>query len=165
MREIQYNWKYSKAFQPVFDFKGRYIALTGGRACVDGETKIATPSGEIKIKDFKVSPEHLAKLVNMVEKGTVSSKQARQLFEKMVETDEDPNKIADKMNMTQICDENIILGFVTEVLDANPQSIEDFKAGKDRALGFLIGMVMKKSQGKANPALTSKIVSQELNKR
>ena len=119
----------------------------------------------IKIKDFKVSPEHLAKLVNMVEKGTVSSKQARQLFEKMVETDEDPNKIADKMNMTQICDENIILGFVTEVLDANPQSIEDFKAGKDRALGFLIGMVMKKSQGKANPALTSKIVSQELNKR
>ena len=119
----------------------------------------------INISKFNVSPVNLAKLVNMVDKGTISSKQARQIFEKMIECDEDPNKIADKLNMTQICDENIILGFVNEVLEANPQSIEDYKAGKDRAVGFLIGMIMKKSQGKANPALTSKLVIQELNKR
>ena len=119
----------------------------------------------INISKFNVSPANLAKLVNMVDKGTISSKQARQIFEKMIECDEDPNKIADKLNMTQICDENIILGFVNEVLEANPQSIEDYKAGKDRAVGFLIGMIMKKSQGKANPALTSKLVIQELNKR
>ena len=119
----------------------------------------------INISKFNVSPANLAKLVNMVDKGTISSKQARQIFEKMIESDEDPNKIADKLNMTQICDENIILGFVNEVLEANPQSIDDYKAGEDRAVGFLIGMVMKKSQGKANPALTSKLVIQELNKR
>ena len=119
----------------------------------------------INISKFNVSPANLAKLVNMVDKGTISSKQARQIFEKMIESDEDPNKIADKLNMTQICDENIILGFVNEVLEANPQSIDDYKAGKDRAVGFLIGMIMKKSQGKANPALTSKLVIQELNKR
>ena len=119
----------------------------------------------INISKFNVSPANLAKLVNMVDKGTISSKQARQIFEKMIESDEDPNKIADKLNMTQICDENIILGFVNEVLEANPQSIDDYKAGEDRAVGFLIGMIMKKSQGKANPALTSKLVIQELNKR
>lgn len=116
----------------------------------------------INIKEFKVKPLSLAKLVNMVDKGTISSKQARQVFEKMIETGNEADKIADSMNMTQICDENVILGFVNQVLEENPQSIEDYKAGKDRAVGFLVGMVMKKSQGKANPALTSKLVIQQL---
>ena len=119
----------------------------------------------IKINDFKVSPDKLASLVNIVDKGTISSKQARQVFEKMVLSNDDPMKIAESLNMTQICDETVLMGFINDVLAANPQSIEDFKAGKDRAVGFLIGMIMKKSQGKANPALTSKLLNEELKRR
>ena len=62
-------------------------------------------------------------------------------------------------------DEGAVLTFVTQVLDANPQSIADFKAGKDRAIGFLVGQVMKASKGKVNPAAVSKILQEEIKKR
>ncbi len=119
----------------------------------------------INIKKFNVKPLSLAKLVNMVDKGSISSKQARQVFEKMIETGEEADKIAESLNMTQLSDESAILALVNDVLNENPQSIEDYKAGKDRAVGFLVGMVMKKSHGKANPALTSKLIVSELKKR
>ena len=65
----------------------------------------------------------------------------------------------------QSSDDSLVLGFVTEVLDANPQSIADFKAGKDRALGFLVGQVMKAAKGKVNPSAVAKVMAEELNKR
>ncbi len=118
----------------------------------------------ITICDFKLEPSLLAELIEMVTKGTISSKQSRQVFEIMLKTFESPSKIASKLNMTQISDEESIKSLVMQVLNEYPQSIEDYKNGKDRAIGFLVGMVMKKSQGKANPALTNKLIVEELKK-
>ncbi len=119
----------------------------------------------ITIREFKVSPASLAELIDMIDKGEISSKQSRQVFEVMLKTLKTPRKIAGELNMTQLSDENVIKNLVMQVLDEYPQSIEDYKNGKDRAVGFLVGMVMKKSQGKANPALTNKMIVEELKRR
>ncbi|MFI3284606.1 MAG: Asp-tRNA(Asn)/Glu-tRNA(Gln) amidotransferase GatCAB subunit B, partial [Erysipelotrichaceae bacterium] len=73
--------------------------------------------------------------------------------------------IVEAKGMKQLSDSSAILDLVNEVLDANPQSIIDFKNGKDRAVGFLVGQVMKKSKGQANPAMTSLLVKEALEKR
>ncbi len=117
------------------------------------------------IREFPVEPRKLAALIEMINHGDISSKQSRQVFEVMLKTGDEPQKVAKDLNMTQISDENVIRELVLQVLDDNPQSIIDYKNGKDRALGFLVGMIMKKSQGKANPALTNKMLVEELKKR
>lgn len=117
------------------------------------------------ITDLVLSPKHLAELINMVEQNKISSKQARELFARIVATDEDPLKIAEENNMMQLSDESTLLNLIEEVLNENPQSIVDYKAGKDRAVGFLVGQIMKKSKGKANPALTSKMLIEKLKEK
>ena len=77
----------------------------------------------------------------------------------------DPKKVVEEKGMKQVSDEGALLAIVNSVLDANPQSIVDFKNGKNRAVGFLVGQVMKASKGQANPQLTNKLIAQELNKR
>ena len=94
----------------------------------------------------------------------VSSKQAKELLELMLDGS-DPETLAKEKGMKQVSDEGAILAIVQEVLDENPQSIEDFKNGKDRAMGFLVGQVMKKSKGQANPKMASEFVKAELLKR
>ena len=78
---------------------------------------------------------------------------------------QDPETIVKEKGMKQVSDEGAILAIVNEVLDENPASIADYKGGKDRALGFLVGQVMKKSKGQANPKMASSLVKQELDKR
>lgn len=112
-----------------------------------------------------VAPEHLAQLVNLVADGTISGKQAKTVFEEMLLSGKEPAKIVEEKGMKQVTDEGAILALVTEVLDANPKSIEDYKAGKDRAIGFLVGQVMKKSRGTANPKRTNELIREELAKR
>ena len=121
---------------------------------------------EISISAFLVSPAMLVELLNMIDKGTISNKQARDIFALMAEKGLDANSAKKELGISeQVNDEDAILVLVNKVLDANPQSIIDFKNGKDRALGFLVGQIMKLSQGKANPALASKMVLEELKKR
>ena len=117
------------------------------------------------ISDLKLSPEHLSDLVKLISEGKISSKQAKDVFLDIVETDASPIDVANKLGIVQMSDENAIMDLVIEALNENPQAIEDFKNGKDRAVGFLVGQIMKKSRGKANPAMTSKLVIQELKKR
>lgn len=112
-----------------------------------------------------VAPEHLAQLVNLVADVTISGKQAKTVFEDMLSSGKEPAKIVEEKGMKQVTDEGAILALVTEVLDANPKSIEDYKAGKDRAIGFLVGQVMKKSRGTANPKRTNELIREELAKR
>lgn len=117
------------------------------------------------ISDLKLSPEHLSDLVKLIAEGKISSKQAKDVFLDIVETNASPIDVANKLGIVQMSDENAIMDLVIEALNENPQAIEDFKNGKDRAVGFLVGQIMKKSRGKANPAMTSKLVIQELKKR
>lgn len=117
------------------------------------------------ISELKLSPEHLSDLVKLISEGKISSKQAKDVFLDIVETNASPIDVANKLGIVQMSDENAIMNLVIEALNENPQAIEDFKNGKDRAVGFLVGQIMKKSRGKANPAMTSKLVIQELKKR
>lgn len=120
---------------------------------------------EISIKDFAISPDHLAELIKLIEEGKVSNKQARDFFALMLKDNSSPNKLLKDSGTSLISDESALLKIINEVLDNNSQSISDFKAGKDRALGYMVGQVMKASQGKANPALTSKLLLEEIKKR
>ena len=116
------------------------------------------------ITSTKVSPANMIKLVNMIDNKDISSKQAKIVLEEMLDG-KDPETIVKEKGMKQVSDEGAILAIVNTVLDENPNSIADYKGGKDRALGFLVGQVMKKSKGQANPQMASKLVKQELDKR
>ena len=119
----------------------------------------------ITIKEFKLSPLNFAKLLKLLKEGKISSKQGKDVFMEIVDTDNDPEKIAKDKGMVQESDEGLILEYINEVLKENPQAIETYKSGRDNILSFLIGQVMKKSRGKANPALTSKLLKEEIMKR
>lgn len=117
------------------------------------------------IEEVNLPAANLAKLIVMIDSGKISSKQGKEVFETMLTTNKDPEVIAKEKNMMQISDEGVILAMVLEVLDANPKAIEDIKNGRTNLIGFLVGQVIKKSQGKANPGLVNKLVRAELDKR
>lgn len=117
-----------------------------------------------KINENICKPEDLAEMINMVKAGEISSKQAKEVFEDVFEG-KDPKQVVKDKGMKQMSDEGALLDIVMEVLNKNPQSIEDFKNGKDRAVGFLVGQVMKASKGQANPGITNKMIQEELKKR
>ncbi|MEG0658263.1 Asp-tRNA(Asn)/Glu-tRNA(Gln) amidotransferase subunit GatB [Anaerorhabdus sp.] len=118
----------------------------------------------VTISDMKMKPEDLAAMVNMVENGDISGKQAKEVFEEVM-FGKDPNVIVEEKGLKQVSDTSMLEALINGVLDEQPQSIEDYKNGKDRAVGFLVGQVMKKSKGQANPAMTNKMIVEELNKR
>lgn len=119
---------------------------------------------EIEITDCKITPENLAHLIMLIDKGTISSKIAKKVFDEMFETGKDANKIVEDNGMVQMSDEGAIKEIVEKVVENNPKSIEDYKAGKDRALGFLVGQVMKETHGKANPGVVNKLLLEILKK-
>lgn len=117
---------------------------------------------EITIKESKVTEENLADLLNLVQKGTISSKIAKNVFIDMFETGKMASDIVKEKGLIQVSDEGAILEVIQKVLDNNPQSIADYKAGKDRALGFLVGQIMKETKGKANPQVVNKLLLEKL---
>ncbi|CAK1229341.1 Asp-tRNAAsn/Glu-tRNAGln amidotransferase B subunit (GatB) [Fructobacillus fructosus] len=129
-----------------------------------GDVNAFLNKNQVELQETKLTPEHLAGLVKLVEDGTISTKQAKKVFEAIMDGEE-PEAYAKAKGLVQISDPATLLPWITEVLDANPQSIEDFKGGKDRATGFLIGQLMKKSKGQANPGVLNKLLLEELNKR
>lgn len=86
----------------------------------------------------------------------------KKVVEELFENPKDPEKIIEEKGWLQISDEGAILAVVQKILEANPQSVADFKAGKDRALGFLVGQAMKETKGKANPQMLNKMFKDEL---
>ena len=120
----------------------------------------------IPITEFPLSPERLAGLVKMVEASEVNSNQAREIFAKMLEAGVDAPKAKEMLGISsQISDLDFIKDTINKVLEANPQAIIDYKEGKGRALGFLVGQTMKLTQGKINPKLATDLLSEELKKR
>ena len=112
----------------------------------------------ISIEEFSVSPENLGKLIVLIKNNTISSKIAKEIFEVLLTEDRDPGEIVKEKGLVQITDNNEIEKIVDTVLGENAQSIEDYKAGKDKAMGFLVGQAMKLSKGKANPKIVTDII-------
>ena len=106
----------------------------------------------------------LAKVVELIEKGTISSAIAKKVITELFENPRDPEVIIKENGWIQISDEGAIKEVVLKIIAANPQSVADYKGGKDKAIGFLVGQAMKETKGKANPGMLNKMFVEELNK-
>ncbi len=118
-----------------------------------------------ELHQVALTPEGLAGMIKLIENGTISSKIAKTVFKELIENGGDAEKIVKDKGLVQISDEGTLLKIISEVLDANPQSIEDFKNGKNKAVGFLVGQLMKATKGQANPQMVNQLLQQELGKR
>ncbi len=125
---------------------------------VMGELSRLLNVNNLELADCKIQPVDLVKMLQLVAQGTISNKIAKTVFEEMFATGKDPETVVQEKGLVQISDEGAILAIVEQVITANPQSVEDYKAGKERAIGFLVGQVMKETKGKANPGLVNKLL-------
>ena len=119
---------------------------------------------EMEPSEIPFEAEHLAKLIELIDKGTISSAIGKKVVEELFINPKNPEDIIKEKGWIQISDEGAIKEVVMKILENNPQSIADYKAGKDRALGFLVGQAMKETKGKANPQMLNKMFLEELKK-
>jgi aspartyl-tRNA(Asn)/glutamyl-tRNA(Gln) amidotransferase subunit B len=117
------------------------------------------------LSDVPLTPEGLAGMIKLIENGTISSKIAKTVFKELIENGGDAEQIVKEKGLVQISDEGALLKIVTEVLDANPNIIEDYKNGKKKAAGFFVGQIMKATKGQANPQMVNKLIEEEIQKR
>lgn len=117
---------------------------------------------KMTIKDSRVTPENLCKMLEIIDKGKINSKIAKSVFEEMFSTGGNPQKIIEDRGLEQISDEGLLEAIIEEVIKDNPGAVEQFKEGKDKAIGFLIGRVMAKTKGKANPGIVNDIITKKL---
>ncbi len=112
---------------------------------------------ELEDSEIPFTPEDMAELISLIEKGTISSKIAKDVLEIMFENPEKPSKIIEEKGLVQISDEGAIRAVVEKIIEQNPQSVSDLKGGRDRALGYLVGQAMKETKGKANPQMLNEM--------
>ena len=129
---------------------------------LNGDILAYLNKNELEITELKVTPDNLDVLIGMLEKSSISFNQARTVFEKMTIDNKNAEAIVDELGLKQNSNEDEIKQIVIQTIDEFPQSVVDYKAGKDRAVGFLVGQIMKKTKGKVNPAITSKLVVEVL---
>ena len=115
-------------------------------------------------EDITMDPKNLAHLIQVIDEGKISKTAGKEVFAEMFDTNKSPDVIIEEKGLAQISSSDELEKLVDEVLKNNPQSIEDYKAGKDRALGFLVGQAMKATKGKANPQMLNKMFIEEMNK-
>jgi aspartyl-tRNA(Asn)/glutamyl-tRNA(Gln) amidotransferase subunit B len=116
----------------------------------------------VEYSNIPFAPSDLAALIELIEKGTISGTMAKTVFEEMFKSGKNPQDIVKEKGLVQMSDEGEMTEIVKSVLEQNQQSVEDFKAGKDKALGFLVGQAMKATKGKANPQVINKILKELL---
>ena len=119
---------------------------------------------EMEPEEIPFTAEELAEMVTLINKGTISSSIGKKVLDELFENPKSPCKIIEEKGWVQISDEGAIKEVVLKVLAENAQSVADYKAGKDRALGFLVGQAMKQTKGKANPKMLNEMFLSELNK-
>ncbi|PID48208.1 MAG: glutamine--tRNA ligase [Proteobacteria bacterium] len=113
-------------------------------------------------QETNFSASNIAELSNLISNELISSKIAKEVFEQMCKTSQNPKQIVEQKGLMQISDPRIISGFIKEVMDANPGKVEEFKSGNEKLKGFFVGQVLKTSKGKANPRMVQELVSKEL---
>ncbi|HEY5609967.1 MAG TPA: Asp-tRNA(Asn)/Glu-tRNA(Gln) amidotransferase GatCAB subunit B, partial [Thermoanaerobaculia bacterium] len=112
--------------------------------------------------EYRVRPHALAKLINMIEDGTISGKVAKEVFEEMSSTGDDPAAIVDRKGLGQVTDPSAIRQAAEKVLAANAAQVEQYRSGKTAVFGFLVGQMMKETRGKAKPELANEILRELL---
>ena len=127
-----------------------------------GETMRILKDKDMEPEDITFSPENLAKLIKLVEAGTINGSVAKDIFAVIFDEDVDPEAYVKEKGLAQVSDEGELRSVVEKVIADNPQSVEDYRNGKDKAIGFLVGQTMKAMKGKANPGLVNKILKELL---
>jgi aspartyl-tRNA(Asn)/glutamyl-tRNA(Gln) amidotransferase subunit B len=116
----------------------------------------------LRIEESKVSAASLAQLIDLIQNGTISGKIAKTVFAECWSSGQSPADIIKSQGLEQVSDDSAILAVIDQVIAANPQQVADFKSGKDKIFGFLVGMVMKGMQGKANPQVVNDLLRKKL---
>ncbi len=127
-----------------------------------GETLRLLKEKDMEAEDIIVSPENLAKLVTLADSGAVNNTVAKEVFEKMFDENIDPEKYVEENGLKSVSDEGALRSVVEAVIAANPQSVDDYHNGKEKALGFLVGQTMKEMKGKANPGMINQLLKELL---
>lgn len=118
----------------------------------------------ITIRDFTITEGQLAGLITLRESDKINSSAMQTIFNEMIKSDKDAETLADEMNLLQVSDSGFLEGIVDEVIDANPDEVQRYRDGKKGLMGFFVGQVMKKSQGKANPQMVKDLITSRLEK-
>ena len=108
------------------------------------------------------SAAHLAKLIELLDAGTINQTVAKEVFEQIFREDIDPEQYVEEHSLKMVNDDNLLRTVVEQVIAANPQSVADYRGGKEKALGFLVGQTMKQMKGKANPGAVNKMLKELL---
>ncbi len=127
-----------------------------------GDLSAHLNANDLDVTDVPLTPEGLGKMIALIDNGTISSKIAKKVFKDMLENGGDPEQIVKEKGLVQISDEGKLREIVADVIANNPKSVEDFKNGKDRAIGFLVGQVMKTTKGQANPQMVNELIREKL---
>ena len=126
------------------------------------ETMRLLKENDMEPEDIKFSPANLAKLINLTESKAINSSVAKEVFEKVFAEDIDPEKYVEENGLKTVNDEGALRSTIEKVIAANPQSVEDYRNGKKKAIGFLVGQTMKEMKGKADPAMINQILAELL---
>ena len=155
----------TKAFSDLFEKAGE-ICKNYKAVCnwITSDISRILNEKEIEADEIPFSAENLAEMVVLIDNGTISSKLGKKVLEELFENPRSPEDIVKENGWIQISDESEIKKVVLDILNDNAQSVADFKAGKDRALGFLVGQAMKKTKGQANPKMLNEMFLEELKK-
>ena len=117
---------------------------------------------DMEPEDIRFSPKNLAKLIELADAGTINSTVAKEVFEEVFERDADPEAYVEEKGLKTVNDEGALRKVIEEVVAAKPQSVADYKGGKEKAMGFLVGQTMKAMKGKANPGSVNQILKEIL---
>lgn len=117
---------------------------------------------EMEPEDIPFSPENLANLVKLTEAGTINSTVAKEVFEEIFKNDIDPEKYVEEKGLKTVVDTDALRDCIAQVIEANPQSVADYRGGKEKAIGFLVGQTMKAMKGKADPGMVNRMLKEML---
>ncbi len=126
------------------------------------ETMRLLKEHEMEVEEIKFSPENLAKLIKLTDENQINSSVAKEVFEKIFDEDIDPEQYVEENGLRTVSDDGALRSTIEKVIAENPKSVEDYKSGKKKAIGFLVGQTMKAMQGKADPGMVNKILTELL---
>lgn len=127
-----------------------------------GETMRLLKENGMEAGEIRFCAQHLAKLIALVDDGTISGPVAKEVFAKMFDTDIDPERYVEENGLKTVHDQDALRDALMQALNDNPKSVEDYRNGKEKALGFLVGQTMKAMQGKANPKMALALLKEIL---
>ena len=148
----------SKYFEEVIENSDVKLATNW----ITGELFAVLNNKNLEISESPISSKNLSKLINLIKDGTISGKIAKTIFELMMDSDKDPQKIVEEKGLKQESDPKALEALIDKVIVDNPDKVKEYKSGKEKLFGFFVGQVMKDSNGKANPQLVNDILKKKL---